>query len=148
MVYRVHDCVGWGVRSTGGAAVESFPLHWHAHAEVGTPTDGEKARARALVLPSISEGMPRIVAEALLTGLPVVASAVGAVPDVVREGETGYLAAAGDVEQLAAALMKTLHNADIDAMGERARTFAAGAFSSESFVNGHRELLVVLNAEF
>lgn len=101
------------------------------------------ARARALVLPSISEGMPRIVAEALLIGLPVVASAVGGIPDVVREGETGYLAPAGDVDALAAALLKVLRNDDIDAMGQQARTFAAGTFSSAAFVEGHRELLAV-----
>lgn len=105
------------------------------------------ARARALVLPSISEGMPRIVAEALLCGLPVVASAVGGIPDVVREGETGYLSPPGDVDQLAAALLKALRNTEIDTMGQRARTFAAGAFSSAAFVEGHRQLLSVMSDE-
>lgn len=64
----------------------------------------ELARHDVLVLPSRSEGWPLTVVEAMLAGLPVVASAVGSVPEVVRDGQTGLLVPKDDVDALAGAL--------------------------------------------
>jgi glycosyltransferase involved in cell wall biosynthesis len=55
----------------------------------------------AMVLPSANEGTPVTVIEALAAGRPVVATRVGGVPDVVREGEHGFLVEPGDVDALA-----------------------------------------------
>ena len=52
----------------------------------------------AFVLPSVNEGTPVSAIEALASGTPVVANRVGGVPDVVRDGEDGFLVEAGDVE--------------------------------------------------
>jgi glycogen synthase len=57
-----------------------------------------------LVLPSAYEEMGSVLTEALASGLPVVASDVGGIPEVVRHGETGLLVPPGDVDALAAAL--------------------------------------------
>jgi glycosyltransferase involved in cell wall biosynthesis len=55
--------------------------------------------ARALFLPSLwFEGQPRVALEAYAAGIPVVASRIGSLPDVVREGETGLMVAPGDLE--------------------------------------------------
>jgi teichuronic acid biosynthesis glycosyltransferase TuaC len=62
--------------------------------------------AVALVLPSRSEGMPLVVIESLATGTPVVASAVGAIPDLVEPGRSGLLVTPGDVDGLAEALLE------------------------------------------
>ena len=51
----------------------------------------EYARARCLVLTSAEEGCPNVVLEALALGVPVIAAAVGGVPELVRHDETGYL---------------------------------------------------------
>jgi glycosyltransferase involved in cell wall biosynthesis len=58
----------------------------------------------AMILPSINEGTPVSAIEALAAGRPVVATRVGGVPDVVREGEDGFLVDPGDVQALADAL--------------------------------------------
>ena len=63
-----------------------------------------------VALTSINEGTPVSLIEALAAGVPVVATAVGGVPDVVVDGETGYLVEAGDVKGLAKAIIELLKN--------------------------------------
>lgn len=77
----------------------------------GLPRDGvlaALARARAAVLSSDWENFPHAVVEALAVGTPVVATAVGGVPEVVRDGENGLLVPAGSPEALARALARLL----------------------------------------
>jgi glycosyltransferase involved in cell wall biosynthesis len=69
------------------------------------------AAADALVLPSRTEGIPAVVIEAGLAGLPVVASAVGGIPEVVVDGETGALVTPGDEVGLAEAITRALAHA-------------------------------------
>jgi glycosyltransferase involved in cell wall biosynthesis len=61
-----------------------------------------------LVRPSLTEGMPLTVLEAMACGLPVVASRVSGTPEVVLDGETGLLVEAGNVGQLAQAIKRLL----------------------------------------
>jgi 2-deoxystreptamine N-acetyl-D-glucosaminyltransferase/2-deoxystreptamine glucosyltransferase len=79
-----------------------------------------------LVLPSIYEEMGSVLAEAMACGLPVVASDVGGIPDVVRDGETGILVPPGDVEALTKALDGVLSDDDLRTrLGEEARRQSA-----------------------
>ncbi len=64
--------------------------------------------ANLLCLPSRNEGTPNVVVEALASGIPVVASRVGGVPELVRDGENGCLVGPGDPAALADALAGAL----------------------------------------
>lgn len=104
------------------------------------------------VLPSLSEGMPNAALEAMLHGLPVVASHVGGVPEVVRDGETGLLVPPGDETQLAAALVALC--ADVErrkALGARGRERVLGHFAphqrAERILGLYHELLQPLAGE-
>ncbi len=64
--------------------------------------------ADAFLLTSNSEGFPNVVVEALAAGVPVVSTAVGDVPRIVRDGLTGRIVTSGTPEDLAAALLEVL----------------------------------------
>lgn len=98
-------------------------------------------RARTLVLVSQSEGLPRVVIEAMMTGLIVIASRVSGNPEVIEDGSTGYLVPPDDVEALAAVLRQVLRDPHADDIGARARAFARQFFSESAYVEGYQRLL-------
>ena len=67
-------------------------------------------QADLLLLPSETESFGLVALEAMATGVPVVASAVGGIPEVVVHGETGYLAPVGDVERMAEYALQVLRD--------------------------------------
>jgi glycosyltransferase involved in cell wall biosynthesis len=82
-------------------------------------------QSRLLCLPSYAEGTPNCVMEALSCGLPVVATRVGGIPDIVEHEKTGLLIAKGDAKGLASALVTLLRDPSQCArMGQAAHAFA------------------------
>jgi glycosyltransferase involved in cell wall biosynthesis len=100
----------------------------------------------ALVLPSGNEGTPVSAIEALAAGRPVVATRVGGVPDVVREGEDGFLVEAGATEELAQRLAQLARDPGLrKRMGEQGRARVLPRYAVERLVDDvdrlYRELL-------
>jgi glycosyltransferase involved in cell wall biosynthesis len=79
--------------------------------------------ARALVLPTLAEGLPVVLMEAMALRRPVLTTYVAGIPELVRPGENGWLVPSGDVDELAAALKDLLSRPpqELGAMGEAAR---------------------------
>jgi glycosyltransferase involved in cell wall biosynthesis len=99
------------------------------------------AKARVLVLPSTTEGLPRVLVEAMLCGTPVIATNVGGIPDIMQEGINGYLIPSNDVDALTERLRSVLGDPEIDLMAEGARAFAERFFSENAYVEGYRRLI-------
>ena len=76
------------------------------------------SRADLFVLPSLSEGFPLTLLEAWAAKLPVVATAVGEVSYIVKDGVNGYLVPPGKVESLAEAIIAALKNSGLAKMGD------------------------------
>jgi glycosyltransferase involved in cell wall biosynthesis len=93
------------------------------------------------VLPSRSEGLPLAVIEAMLARLPVVASDVGDMGEIVEDGVTGILVQPDDPPRLAAALETLLRDPERrNAMGERGRRRALDLFAVEAMASRYEEL--------
>jgi glycosyltransferase involved in cell wall biosynthesis len=73
----------------------------------------EYSRARCFCLPTVQEGFGLVFAEAMAAGLPVVACRAAAVPELVRDGETGLLVPPRTPAALAAALERMLEDDDL-----------------------------------
>jgi glycosyltransferase involved in cell wall biosynthesis len=88
------------------------------------------------VLPSYIEGMPMSILEAMAAGLPVVATPVGGVPELVRPGLDGYIVPAGDPASLAGALARLLGDGEQRRrMGERGCQRVAAHFTPEKILS-------------
>lgn len=91
----------------------------------------EFARASALVLPSYQETAPMVIQQAMAAGLPVIATRVGGIPDLIENERTGLLFDAGDVKELARLLSRLDADANLGPrLAAEARSEALGRFTA------------------
>ncbi|HEX4601153.1 MAG TPA: glycosyltransferase [Gemmatimonadales bacterium] len=91
--------------------------------------------------PTAPEPFGRVIAEAMAAGRPVVAAASGGVPEIVRDGEDGYLVAPGDIAGFAAAVVRLLGDG-----GRRAELGRAGRERAAAWFNPARHAAAVVDA--
>lgn len=83
----------------------------------------------ALVLPSHSEGLPRVVLEAGATATPVIATRVGGIPEVVEDGRSGLLYDPGNTIALAESIDRLFQDSDSEKQGRAGREIIINEFS-------------------
>jgi glycosyltransferase involved in cell wall biosynthesis len=99
-------------------------------------------QASLLVLSSRYEALPNVVLEAMAAGLPVAATRVGGLPELVVPGRTGWLVPPGDAPALAAALSQALGDADArEALGRTGRDIALADFSLQAMTRRYEQVL-------
>jgi glycosyltransferase involved in cell wall biosynthesis len=94
------------------------------------------SKATVFVLPSRSEGVPRVILEAMAAGVPVVASDAGGIPSVVRHGESGFVVPVGDIGALETRLRQLLSDRQLrDSMGAKAHAIACAEYNEAAYVD-------------
>lgn len=94
------------------------------------------------LLPSRSEGAPKVVMEACACGIPVIATNVGGIPELIKEGHTGFTVDPENVEGMINYCRSLLHNESLRIeMGRKARDYAVEHFDSDKLVKKTAEAI-------
>jgi len=97
--------------------------------------------ASVFVLPSLKEGLPISLLEAMAAGRAIVATSVGGIPETIRSGESGLLVPSGDADALAAAIARLLVDEELRArLGKAAATDAEREYDIENVVGRIEDL--------
>lgn len=103
----------------------------------------EYRKADVFCLPSLYEGFPNVLCEAMSCGLPVLCSRVCDNPNIAKEGDNGYLFDPENVVDMATAILSFLKLDDDSrkVMGQRSREIALSLFSSDVFVKKYLDII-------
>jgi glycosyltransferase involved in cell wall biosynthesis len=96
---------------------------------------------RLLIIPSYTEGLPNMMLEAMACGTPVLATPVGAIPDVIRDGETGFIMEDNSPKCIAENVLRALRSTELERIAENGRHFVEENFAFEKTVKQLRKIL-------
>jgi len=102
---------------------------------------------KLLVLPSYIEGIPNIVLEAMACGTPILATPVGAIPDVIKDCETGFIMENNSPEFIAKNVIRALNYPDLGRVVKNARALIEEKYTYEAAVERYRNILSGLQSK-
>jgi glycosyltransferase involved in cell wall biosynthesis len=132
---KLKESIASSLQEEGIAARVDLP-GWISHDNL----PGYLNQLRLLVLPSYTEGLPNIMLEAMACGTPVLATPVGAVPDVIIDGKTGFIMKNNSPECIAENVARVLEHPDLERIAERGKRFVGENFTFERAVERWKEV--------
>ena len=112
-------------------------IGWVPHEEVPEYLN----KLRLFVFPTYSEGLPPVVLEAMACGTPVLATAVGSIPDLIKEGETGFILEDNSPSSIAQGVIRALNHTHLNEIVANARKLVLKEFTYEAAVERYRRIL-------
>ena len=115
---------------------------WVDHDDV----PAELSELRLLILPSeATEGLPTVILESMACGTPVLATPVSGVPDVVRDGETGFLLEETNKKKTSSEIERILKRADLNEASKNARTLTIREYSFKAAIERYAHIFCNLS---
>jgi len=99
---------------------------------------------KLLVIPSHSEAGPHMLFEAMACGTPVLATPVGVMPDVIKDGETGFIMEDNSPECIAKNVIRVLNHPNLDKIAKNARKLIEREYTYKAAVDRYRSILASL----
>jgi glycosyltransferase involved in cell wall biosynthesis len=99
---------------------------------------------RLLVVPSYTETGPYIAFEAMACGTPILATPVGTMPDVIKDGETGFVMENNSPECIAKNIVRALNDPSLEQVARNARNLVEREFTFEKAVDSYKRILETL----
>jgi glycosyltransferase involved in cell wall biosynthesis len=101
-------------------------------------------KLKLLVLPSYTEGLPNIMLEAMACGTPVLATPVGATPDIIKDGETGFIMENNSPECIAENIVRAVNHPNLEQIARNAHALVEREFTHEAAVEGYKNIFLAI----
>lgn len=115
-------------------------LGWVPHSEVAKYLNESKL----WILPSMSEGLPKGVLEAMACGTIVLATPVGGIPSLIKDGKTGFILEDNSPECITRNVVRVLNHPDLDEIAKNAHALVEKEYSYEAVVERYKSILTNL----
>ena len=96
---------------------------------------------KLLVLPSYSEGLPVMVLEAMACGTPLLVTPVGSIPEVIKDGSTGFILPHNAPDCIARNIIRALQHPELDKIASNARDVIEKEYAFEAVLKRYRQIL-------
>lgn len=114
---------------------------WISHDELSNYLNEMKL----LIIPSDTEVGPQILFESMACGTPILATPVGVIPDVIKDGETGFILKNNSPECISKNVKKILNYSDLDKIAKNASELIEKEYTYEATVERYKQILEFLN---
>lgn len=102
-------------------------------------------RLKLLVIPSYSEALPNVLLEAMACGTPVIASPVGAISDIIKDGENGFLLKSNNPKHIAEKVTEVLNDSDLlEKVSVNAYNYVIKNFDYKNTINKWKEIIAAI----